>query len=369
MNGWPNWSNRLASCCIFILPTIVIAQRAAHVVKADLATRMVVEMTALQGIMGREYALKGDYPPEVADAIFEHWLPRSADDMLPTSPAGTLLALADRLDSLVGLFGVGLAPKSTADPYGLRRAALGIIQILVQKEIDLSLGKAVELTIQVQPVRVQANTKDDVLDFIAGRLRAWVEEQEWPRDVIAAVLAEQSANPYRAMVGIRQLSEWVQSPNWEQILDGFARCVRITRAESQRYGVDPDMFTEGQEKHLYSVYSEALSHLETESNVNGFLSCLRADAARYQRLLQQCDGERGKRGLAEKPSRPAARHQRHAGWSGGFELPEWVLGIRHRFSLNVTTKSPDKMYRGFLFLPWFLPQMMASTTVLHSHQA
>ena len=189
----------------------VIAQRAAHVVKADLATRMVVEMTALQGIMGREYALKGDYPPEVADAIFEHWLPRSADDMLPTSPAGTLLALADRLDSLVGLFGVGLAPKSTADPYGLRRAALGIIQILVQKEIDLSLGKAVELTIQVQPVRVQANTKDDVLDFIAGRLRAWVEEQEWPRDVIAAVLAEQSANPYRAMVGIRQLSEWVQS--------------------------------------------------------------------------------------------------------------------------------------------------------------
>jgi glycyl-tRNA synthetase len=251
---------------------VVVAQRAAHVVKADLATRMVVEMTSLQGVMGREYALKGDYPKEVANAIYEHWLPRNADDELPPSAAGTLLSLADRLDSLVGLFGIGLAPKSTADPYGLRRAALGIIQILVNKSIDLDLGKAIDRVIQVQPVRVQPNTKNDVLDFVAGRLRAWVEEQEWPRDVIAAVLAEQSANPYRAMQGIRQLSEWVGKAGWEQLLDGFARCVRITRSETERFGINPDLFTEGQEKHLYLSYTEALTHLQPDDNVDGFLN-------------------------------------------------------------------------------------------------
>jgi glycyl-tRNA synthetase len=251
---------------------VVIAQRASHIIKADLATRMVVEMTALQGIMGREYARTEGYPPEVADAIFEHWLPRSADDQLPFAPAGTLLALADRLDSLVGLFGVGLAPKATADPYGLRRAALGIIQILVNKGIDLDLGKAIDRVIQVQPVRVPANTKTDVLDFIAGRLRAWVEEQDWPRDVIAAVLAEQSANPYRAMEGVRQLSEWVQKPNWEQILDSFARCVRITRGETEQFEINPDLLEAGQEKHLYLSYTEALPHLEAHPNVDGFLN-------------------------------------------------------------------------------------------------
>ena len=251
---------------------IAIAQRAAHLVKADLATRMVVEMTALQGIMGREYALKGGYPQEVANAIYEHWLPRSADDELPPSPAGTLLSIADRLDSLVGLFAVGLAPKSTADPYGLRRAALGIIQIVVNKQIDLNLGKAIDRVIQTQPVRVPAGTKNDVLDFIGGRLRAWVEEQDWPRDVIAAVLAEQADNPYRAMEGIRQLSEWVKHDDWEPLLDGFARCVRITRAETAQYEVNPDNFSEGEEKHLYLMYTEALSRLSDTDNVDGFLS-------------------------------------------------------------------------------------------------
>jgi glycyl-tRNA synthetase len=251
---------------------VAVAQRAAHVLKADLATHMVVELTSLQGIMGREYALKGGTPPEVADAIFEHWLPRSADDILPASPAGTLLSLIDRLDSLVGLFSVGLAPKSTADPYGLRRAALGIIQILVNKGIDLDLGQAVDRLMQVQPVRVPKDTRQDVLDFIAGRLRAWVEEQDWPRDVITAVLAEQASNPYRAMEGIRQLSEWVRKPNWETILDGFARCVRITRAETEQYTVNPDLFTEGQEQHLYRVYQEAMTHLQPGENVDGFLN-------------------------------------------------------------------------------------------------
>ncbi|MBI5666667.1 MAG: glycine--tRNA ligase subunit beta [Chloroflexi bacterium] len=248
-----------------------IAQRAAHILKADLATQMVVEMTSLQGVMGREYALLQGQPPEVANAIFEHWLPRSAEDSLPASAAGTVLAIADRLDSLVGLFAVGLAPRSTADPYGLRRAALGIIQILVAKHKDVDLRTAIELAALQQPVEVSAEARADVLEFIGGRLRSWVEEQDWPRDVIAAVLAEQSHNPYRALQGIEQLSTWVKRPNWEAILDSFARCVRITRGEETVYAANPDSFSEPQEKRLYDAYQQAADKLDAGDNVDAFL--------------------------------------------------------------------------------------------------
>jgi glycyl-tRNA synthetase len=251
---------------------IAIAQRAAHVLKADLATQMVVEMTSLQGTMGREYALLSGYPHDVADAIFEHWLPRNADDMLPASSAGTLLALADRLDSLTGLFAAGLAPQSTADPYGQRRAALGIVQILVNKAIDLNLVEAVAIAAELQPIPVSAETQAQILDFIAGRLRSWLEEQEWRHDVVAAVLAEQSANPHRALDGIRELTGWVDRPDWESILDGFARCVRITRNETTSYAVKPELLTEPEEKGLWSEYQTANAKLTDKDNVGGFLA-------------------------------------------------------------------------------------------------
>ena len=251
---------------------IAIAQRAAHIAKADLATQMVVEMTSLQGTMGREYALLGGYPPDVADVIYEHWLPRGADDTLPASQAGALLALADRLDSLVGLFAVGLAPRSTADPYGLRRAALGVIQIVIDKGFDVDLRLLIEQVALAQPVAVSDAARAQVLDFIAGRLRAWVEEQNWPRDVIQAVLTAQSANPTRALAGIAQLSQWVARDDWSKILDNFARCVRITRAEPEQYAVDAAWLIEPQEQALYSAALAAAAQLEPESNVDDFLA-------------------------------------------------------------------------------------------------
>jgi glycyl-tRNA synthetase len=251
---------------------ITVAQQAGQLLKADLATQMVVELTSLQGVMGRVYALLSGYPPEVAQAIEEHWMPRSADDLLPSSQAGTLLALADRLDSLVGLFAVGLAPKSTADPYGLRRAALGVVQILVAKKLDVDLAKAIELVAQAQPVKVTAEAQAQVLEFIAGRLRSWLDEQDWPHDVVTAVLAEQSSNPYRALVGIGELHEWTQRQNWETILDNFARCVRITLPESSQYEVKPGLFTEPQERALYEAYLQAKDKLPNQGNVAGFLS-------------------------------------------------------------------------------------------------
>ncbi|KIY92230.1 glycyl-tRNA synthetase alpha chain [Monoraphidium neglectum] len=147
-----------------------VAVEAARLAKADLATSTVMEMTALAGTMGRHYALKQGLQPEVAEAIFEAALPRQAGDKLPASPAGIVVAVADRLDSLVGLVAAVGAPSATADPYGLRRAAYGMLQALVSNNVQLSLSSAVSLAAAAQPVKVDAKAQAAVLDFVGRRL-------------------------------------------------------------------------------------------------------------------------------------------------------------------------------------------------------
>ncbi|MCA9894917.1 MAG: glycine--tRNA ligase subunit beta, partial [Anaerolineae bacterium] len=253
--------------------SIGIAQRASHIAKADLGTQIVVEMTSLQGTMGREYAKREDYPIEVANAIFEHWQPRYAGDAVPASMAGTILAVADKLDSLVGLFAAGLAPRSTSDPYGLRRAALGIVQILVAKQLDVNLRDAIELVAPSQPIEVTPFVTSQLLEFIQGRLDSWLEEElAAPRDVINAVLAQQGNNPYRAYIGVQQLAEWVQRENWPTLLDNFARCVRITRSEDQTFKVDAGLFQEDAEKALFDAVQAAKATMGEDANVDGFLT-------------------------------------------------------------------------------------------------
>ncbi len=248
-----------------------IAQRAAHIAKADLATQMVVEMTSLQGIMGREYAKLEGYPEDVAKAIFEHWLPRSADDMLPSAQAGLLLGLADRLDTLAGLFGAGLAPRSSADPYGLRRAALGVVQLLVHGTLEADFVQLIDQVADAQPIDVDTATRDQLVEFMGGRLEVWLQDQNYPTDVVKAVVAEQGTNPQGAVTGADELSKWVTRDDWEPILDGFARCVRITRSEETRYSVDPAHFGHDEERALYEAYTSAADKLDG-GNVDAFLT-------------------------------------------------------------------------------------------------
>ncbi|MEO1667900.1 MAG: glycine--tRNA ligase subunit beta [Chloroflexota bacterium] len=251
---------------------VAIAQRAASIAKADLATQMVVEMTSLQGKMGREYAKREGYPEEVANAVYEHWLPRSAGDDLPQSHAGITLAVADRLDTLVGLFAAGLAPKGSADPFGLRRAALGTVEILTSHNLDVNLRDAVQIAAESQPIDVSADDKAAVLDFVRGRLEVWLLDQDYAHDVVQAVLAEQATNPTRTVTGIQELGEWVQRETWEHTLDNFARCIRITRELDTMYSVDESLLQEDAEKALYAAYTEAVEKLPADGNVDTFLS-------------------------------------------------------------------------------------------------
>jgi len=261
-------------------------QRAAQLAKADLATQMVVEMTSLQGSMGRHYALKQGEAQAVADAIFEHWLPRGAGDILPQSAPGIVLALTDRLDSLVGLFAAGLAPTASADPFALRRAALGVVQIVLEHQINLDLYHAVELVAEAQPIRVDEQIKQDVVNFISGRLDVVLHEQGWAHDVIAAVLAEQGSNPARAVQGVKELDQWGRRENWPLILDNYARCVRITRGEVEVYPVNAEAFVDESERALYAAYQTAAGQLSAADNVDAFLTAFEPVVPVIQRFFE-----------------------------------------------------------------------------------
>ena len=257
------------------------ALRAAHLCKADLTTKMVVEMTALQGIMGREYALRSGETPEVALAIREHYLPAGAGDALPESKPGIAVGLADRLDSLAGLFAAGLAPTGSADPFGLRRAALGVVLVLVENELDFDLEQSLVDAMNLLPAAVQpqgnaARRKllDEVLAFLAGRLRSQLIEAGYRYDIADAVLAEQRHNPHMALQGVRQLSEWVKRDDWPQILAAYSRCVRITRDQKEQYSVNSDQLAEPAEKELYAAYQTALESVQPGSSVDQFFTAL-----------------------------------------------------------------------------------------------
>jgi glycyl-tRNA synthetase len=251
------------------------AVRAAHLCKADLATQMVVEFTTLQGVMGREYALKSGESPAVAQAIFEHYLPRSADDAYPQTRPGLAVGLADRLDSLAGLFAVGLAPTGSADPYGLRRGALGVVQNLIEAAQSFSVAEALAAAGLLLPVEVRPEDLAEAEAFVVGRLRVLLRDRGFSYDIVEAVLAARGDDPYRAQVAARQLSEWVARDDWPVILDNYARCVRITRDFEERFELDPSRFVQPAEEALYQAYLTARAQLSPDSSVDQFLGAFR----------------------------------------------------------------------------------------------
>ena len=242
------------------------ALRAAYLCKADLMTHMVVEMTSLQGIMGRDYALRSGESETVAQAIGEQY------QMAPKGKLGLTVALADRLDSLAGLFAAGLIPTGAKDPFGLRRAALGVVQPLIEHGIDFDLRVAIRAAGAFQPIAVSDEAHRQILDFINGRLRVLLIDEGYRYDVVDAVLAERGFDPYQAKKSVIELSEWVQKPDWPTTLQAYARCVRITRDQKQIYEVVPANFTMEAEKTLWETYQSVPATLDTVTSADGFLT-------------------------------------------------------------------------------------------------
>jgi len=244
------------------------AIRAAHLCKADLATQMVVEFTSLQGVMGREYALLAGEDPTVAQTIFEHYLPRFAGDRLPETLPGIVVGLAHRLDSLVGLFAVGLAPTGSADPYGLRRAALGIVQVLIERTIPFDLREGLQEAAELLPVPVSGAKLAEVLAFIVQRLRGWLLEAGFRYDLVDAVLAERGDNPYLAYQTVVEFAHWVARDDWMEILWAYSRSVRIVREFDITFPLDPAKFVELATQRLYEAYLVCQDQVGPDSSIN-----------------------------------------------------------------------------------------------------
>ena len=248
-----------------------VVARAAHLSKADLATQMVVEMTGLQGEMGREYALRSGESPEVANAILEHRLPRFAGDRTPESKAGLVVGLADRLDTLAGLFAAGMEPSGAKDPFALRRAAIGLAQNLIahRQRFDVRRGlaqAAAGLPIQAPPKAIEA-----CLAFINSRLKG-VFEADHRHDVVEAVLAAQGHDPAGAAKAVTDLGRWVAHADWPETLQAFARCVRITRDQPAEHELSPDRLTEPAEQALFEALRRAEARPRDDGSVEDLLT-------------------------------------------------------------------------------------------------
>ncbi len=249
----------------------LLAHRAAELCKADLATKMVVEMTSLQGVMGRYYAYNSGESEDVALAIFEHYLPRFTGDLTPHSRVGLIVGLADRLDTLVGLFAAGLAPTGNKDPFAQRRAALGLVQNLITWSLDFDVPSALDRAAAHLQLDVSSESKAAVLAFIIERLKNILLEESFRYDVVDAVLAVQGGNPYLASKAINELSKWIERSDWDRILQAYSRCVRITRDLATRYEVNLERFTTAAEAELYNALMAAENRSRAAGCVDDFL--------------------------------------------------------------------------------------------------
>jgi glycyl-tRNA synthetase beta chain len=231
------------------------AERAALLAKADLVTEMVGEFPELQGTMGRYYARHDREAPEVADAIAQHYWPRFAGDALPEGPIAQAVALADKLEALAGLFGAGQAPSGDKDPFGLRRAAIGVVRILVEKKLALPLPKLVDMAFDTfsGSAAVQ-HTHAEVATFVYERLRGYLREQGYSANQVAAVVDAQPADIHLVPARLEAVRAFERLPEAEALAAANKRIANILRkSESDAApAVDRSLLGNGAEHDLYT---------------------------------------------------------------------------------------------------------------------
>ncbi|HEV8391978.1 MAG TPA: glycine--tRNA ligase subunit beta, partial [Dongiaceae bacterium] len=245
------------------------AAQAARLAKADLTSGMVGEFPELQGIMGRYYAGIEGHAPEIADAIADHYRPLGPTDLCPSAPASVAVALADKIDSLVGFFAIDEKPTGSKDPFALRRAALGIIRLILENGLRLKLRDVFGFAHsgfydqggfeQNQPKVVIAQ----LLEFFADRLKVALKEQGVRHDLIAAVFALGDEDDLvRLMARVKALQDLVESDAGANLLAAYRRASNIVRIEEKKDGAtydgpaDPAKFTQDEERKLFKALEQ-----------------------------------------------------------------------------------------------------------------
>lgn len=226
--------------------------RAAELAKSDLVSAMVLEFGELQGIMGRYYATHDGEPDAAAEAIFEQYLPRHAGDLLPVTPAGIALALAERIDTLAGIFSIGEEPTGSRDPFGLRRAAIAVLRILIERELDLDLRALLEESASRQPgCDNPGEVARQVFDYVAGRLRALGEEQGVVPEALLAVAGLGIHSPLDLWRRMLAVNDFVSHPDASSLITTDKRIANLLQSVKSHPAVDPACFADPAELELW----------------------------------------------------------------------------------------------------------------------
>ncbi|MBE0504928.1 MAG: glycine--tRNA ligase subunit beta [Desulfuromonadales bacterium] len=263
-------------------PELQIAtERAATLCKADLVSGMVGEFPEVQGIMGRDYALRQGESLEVANAIAEHYLPTAAGGELPTSEIGAFVSIADKLDTICGCFGVGLIPTGSADPYALRRCAIGILNIVISRNLTLSLpeliGQSLDL-LNAKLTRPRAEVQAEVIEFFRGRLLNILTSQGYATDLVEAVLAARFDDPSDAGERVKALALLKEQADFEPLAAAFKRIGNIIKGGVDA-PIEPALFEADCEGALFHELQKVEAGLELCLEKRDYTTALRAIAA------------------------------------------------------------------------------------------
>ncbi len=241
--------------------------RAAELCKADLVSHMVVEFTKLQGVMGRVYAERSGEEPAVAAAIEEHYKPLYSGGELPQTEEGALLAMADKLDTLCGCFAAGLIPTGGADPYALRRQAIGIAQIMVKRGFAFPLIPVLEKGVAAYAQRIDVNVAETVaaiVEFFKGRIDHLLFEEGYPKDVVASVTTVGINVIPDIWMRVKALAELKEHADFEAVAAAFKRVVNIIKKADLSKGIEVDeaLFEHGSEKELMVAFTATQADVE-----------------------------------------------------------------------------------------------------------
>ncbi len=259
----------------------LLAERAARLAKCDLVTEMVGEFPDLQGIMGRYYARLDGEHTDVAEALDEQYLPRFAGDSLPKTKTGQAVSIAEKLDTLVGLFGIGQPPTGVKDPFALRRAALGVLRIVIENELDINLLELLDTAQQgFDDSLTEENVTLDVMRYLFDRLRGYAQDKGIKSDVFEAVLAVQPTRPLDFMQRLYAVDAFRQLEQAEALAAGNKRIGNILRkndAEGDAGQIDESLLSEEAEKALaskLSAVSDKVRPLMESADYAGVLTTL-----------------------------------------------------------------------------------------------
>ncbi len=237
--------------------------RAAELSKCDLVSEMVLEFPELQGIAGAEYARHDDEPAGVAEAIEYHYYPRFAGDELPPSPEATAVALADRLDTLVGIFGIGEPPTGSKDPFALRRASLAVVRMLINLEKPLSLTELLQAAVEQHTAELSPDTPDVVSQYITERLGNWYDDDGIHISVVRAALAAGATDLFDINLRVHALSAFAKTETAEHLAAANKRVANILAKADELDGTpaDPNLFVHEAEHALHEAVSRVGSTL------------------------------------------------------------------------------------------------------------